>query len=163
MNKQDLIKGEYYVGTYIGNTTSEFIWKCYTDKSFNYEFRIITNWSENLSFVKYGTHSWNDNIRLATPEEKHWLDECIRLNKFITKEEAIKSFIPEYVKCILKHEEPAGKIYDTKDIIKQEPMREINIKLDSRAYSLDEISKVINDNYEKEDALEIINTIKTIK
>jgi len=150
MDKQDLIKGEYYVAY----NTNIFIWGI-TDSTY-YLGNTCTD------FQKKGGNFYNAK-RLATPEEKHWLDECIRLNKFITKEEAIKSFIPEYVKCILKHEEPAGKIYDTKDIIKQEPMREINIKLDSRAYSLDEISKVINANYEKEDALEIIKTIKSIK
>lgn len=41
-----------------------------------------------------------DNIRLATPEEKHWLEECIKLDKFISFEEAMKSFVPEYVECI---------------------------------------------------------------
>jgi len=46
---------------------------------------------------------------------------------------------------------------------KEESPRKVKVELDSRAYSLDEISKVINANYEKEDALEIIKTIKSIK
>jgi len=41
-----------------------------------------------------------DQMRLATPEEKHWLNEAIRLDKFITFEEAMKTFIPEYVECV---------------------------------------------------------------
>lgn len=36
----------------------------------------------------------------ATPEEKHWLNTCISADKFISYEEAMKSFIPEYVECI---------------------------------------------------------------
>ena len=37
---------------------------------------------------------------LATPEEKHWLNTCIEQDKFITFEEAMKTFIPEYIECI---------------------------------------------------------------
>jgi hypothetical protein len=39
-------------------------------------------------------------LKLATPEEKHWLNTCIQLDKFITFEEAMKTFVPEYVECI---------------------------------------------------------------
>ena len=42
-----------------------------------------------------------NNITNATSEEKHWLNEAIRLNKFITFEEAMKTFIPEYVECLM--------------------------------------------------------------
>lgn len=28
-------------------------------------------------------YRWKGNIRLATPLEKHWLEECIKANKFI--------------------------------------------------------------------------------
>lgn len=50
------------------------------------------------------------NIRLATTEEKHWLDECIRLNRYISKEEAMNTFVPEYVKCI--HNKPKEETKD---------------------------------------------------
>ena len=30
--------------------------------------------------------------RLATPEEKHWLNTCIKAGKFISKEKALKTF-----------------------------------------------------------------------
>ena len=40
-----------------------------------------------------------NNMRLATSEEKHWLETCIKVDKFITFEEAMKTFIPEYVEC----------------------------------------------------------------
>lgn len=64
------------------------------------------------------------NVRLATPEEKRWLEACIKANKFISKEEALKQVevksevIPEYVEalessgiCYKK-----GKIYKVKSI-----------------------------------------------
>lgn len=65
-----------------------------------------------------------DNIRLATPEEKHWLTSCITADKFITFEEAMKTFIPEYVElintgCRINCNIPAGKIYKcSKDVTK---------------------------------------------
>ena len=37
----------------------------------------------------------NRTYRLATPNEKHWLNCCITANKFITFEEAMKTLIPE--------------------------------------------------------------------
>ena len=54
-----------------------------------------------------------NRMRLATSEEKHWLNECIKLDKFITFEEAMKTFIPEYVECIEAHTNTitVGKIY----------------------------------------------------
>ena len=65
-----------------------------------------------------------NRMRLATPEEKHWLNEAIRLDKFITFEEAMKTFIPEYVElintgCRINCNIPAGKIYKcSKDVNK---------------------------------------------
>lgn len=43
---------------------------------------------------------------LATSEEKHWLESCVKLDKFITFEEATKTFNPEYVECIKEVIEP---------------------------------------------------------
>lgn len=57
-----------------------------------------------------------EKIRLATPEEKHWLNECIKLNKFITFDEAIKTFIPEYVECVgIYGDATINKVYNTSD------------------------------------------------
>lgn len=36
----------------------------------------------------------------ATPEEKHWLETCIKADQFVSYEEAMRTFIPEYVECI---------------------------------------------------------------
>ena len=54
---------------------------------------------------------------LATPEEKHWLNCCITADKFITFEEAMKTFIPEYVECIQTSTDrfTKNKIYKVED------------------------------------------------
>lgn len=38
------------------------------------------------------------NLKEATPKEKHWLKTCIKLDKFVSKEEAMKSFPKEVIK-----------------------------------------------------------------
>ena len=65
--------------------------------------------------------NYGRTYRLATSEEKHWLLECIKLNKFISYEEAMKTFIPEYVEAISnKHSssEIIGTIYKTSELPK---------------------------------------------
>jgi len=60
---------------------------------------------------------WIKEIRLATSEEKHWLESCITADKFITFKEAMKTFITEYVECILQQESSdykLGIIYKTR-------------------------------------------------
>ena len=54
---------------------------------------------------------------LATPEEKHWLNTCIEQDTFITFEEAMKTFIPEYVECIKTSTDrfTKNKIYKVED------------------------------------------------
>ena len=47
--------------------------------------------TENCYFMQ----AYLNNIRPATPEEKHWLQCCITADKFITQEEAMKSFKQE--------------------------------------------------------------------
>ena len=65
-----------------------------------------------------------NNITNATSEEKHWLNTCIEQDKFITFEEAMKTFIPEYVEilnngCRINNNISSGKIYKcSKDITK---------------------------------------------
>lgn len=55
------------------------------------------------------------NIRLATPEEKHWLDWCILANKYVEYEEAIKHYV--------------GPTIVTKEPIKDPELDKILIKL----------------------------------
>ena len=66
------------------------------------KFNKISNISQSHDFadakhietqVKYEFYD-------ATPEEKHWLKTCIKANEFVSYEEAMKTFIPEYVECI---------------------------------------------------------------
>jgi len=92
IKKEDLIIGEIYK-----STTGSHIFK-YVDKngSDNFYCNNRSNFGKEKATVGKGL----DNIINATPEEKHWLEECIKLDKFITFEEAMKSFIPEYVECI---------------------------------------------------------------
>lgn len=68
---------------------------------------------ENLN--KNSEFSYN-NIRIATPEEKYWLEVCIAANSFISYDEAMKTFIPEYVEvldtgCRITGTISSGKIY----------------------------------------------------
>lgn len=55
-------------------------------------------------------HALNRTNRLASEEEQHWLRECIRLNKYIEKDEAMESFIPEYVECTQQLAESVYKL-----------------------------------------------------
>lgn len=102
MNESELKKGEYYTSGDIKRSNCEdvYIWICNSNGNTNHSSRIYIgeNTADSNRFAKVGEHCWNQH-RLATPEEKHWLNKCIELNKFISKEEAMKSFVPEYVKC----------------------------------------------------------------
>jgi hypothetical protein len=95
LEKSDLIKNEVYKhqngnlvkyqldgdingrikGSYIGNNVSNF-------------YKEATN-NFTISYLK-----------LATPEEKHWLEACIAANSFISYEEAVKTFVYKYYKII---------------------------------------------------------------
>lgn len=62
-----------------------------------------------------GSSVKNGKFTLPTEDEIKWLEACIKANKFIPKEEALKPSIPEYVECIIKFfvEHQIGKIYKT--------------------------------------------------
>lgn len=92
MNKEDLKQGEYYFKD-TGLSDVVFIHNDITTESSikaNYYLQVIRS-SNSYYFEKDVQLSCN-NLRLATPEEKHWLNKCIELNKFISKEEAMKTF-----------------------------------------------------------------------
>jgi len=97
MNREDLKQGEYYFND-TGMSDIVFI---YNDIISRYSIKA----HYYLQIIRPSTRGWFkkdvqiscQNPRLATPEEKHWLDECIRLNKFITKEVAMETFKPEFV------------------------------------------------------------------
>lgn len=111
LQKSDLKEGDIYV----------------SDPSYDDSYTYLNKHSLNgrgfgfnLKLKKDFRSDWllsYKNMREATPEEKHWLETCIKADKFISYEEAMKSFIPEYVECIedirLRHNcyGELGKVY----------------------------------------------------
>lgn len=94
IKKEKLIEGQIYKAS---NESLTFIMKATKDlnnvvniPSYN---ELMKNGNFNGSYLTFIN---------ATPEEKHWLNTCIKLDKFITFEEAMKTFIPEYVECTLQ-------------------------------------------------------------
>ena len=98
LKKKDLIIGEIY--SVVNQTNSLCVFKHkYTDNDVPaIEYYAFVSEDRNY-FKKDNIHYVFKNLKLATPEEKHWLNEAIKLDKFITHEEAMKTFIPEYVEC----------------------------------------------------------------
>ena len=117
IKKEELKDGDIFV-TQLSHT--HFLNKYGTGFNLNLK---TDNTIKSKRLYKNGVFVYN-NMRLATPEEKHWLNECIKLDKFITFEEAMKTFIPEYVElintgCRINCNIPAGKIYKcSKDVTK---------------------------------------------
>jgi len=101
IKKEDLKDGNIFVAQLSHN---HFMNKMGT----GYSLHLKTDNTIKVKVLYKGGGFSYDNIRLATPEEKHWLEECIKLDKFITLEETMKSFIPEYVECI---KQLIGSIY----------------------------------------------------
>ncbi len=92
--KKDLIEGEIYYYEY--DNRDHYISKFKT----NSPYLNLDKSTGIIVFKSTGTLGWyGDNIRIATPEESHWLKECEKANKFISKEEALKSFNkqPEFI------------------------------------------------------------------
>ena len=123
LQKSDLKEGEIYTSKLEFNPDNLFIWECSNNNELIYNFRLyvsnINAQNGNLSLTEL-SHSW-DNIFEATSEEKHWLETCIKANKFVPYEEAMKTFIPEYVECIVGYigmiteSAKIGKIYKTSE------------------------------------------------
>lgn len=81
MKREDLKLGEYYV--YDKRQVLIF-------KGINVNTKTITIEGEQFSTQNY-SYTLSD-IRLATPEEKHWLDVCINKDTFVPREIATASF-----------------------------------------------------------------------
>lgn len=79
ITKENLIKGEYYKC----GTTNIFIWGI-NDSSFHL--------GNNCTTFSVGGGNFSNAERLATDEERHWLNMCIEANKYIEYEEAILTF-----------------------------------------------------------------------
>lgn len=52
--------------------------------------------SKQASFDNTSSFFSYENLRHATPEEKHWLEVCIAANSFISYDEAMKTFVQYY-------------------------------------------------------------------
>ena len=65
-------------------------------------FNKISNISQSHDFAdaKYIETKEKYEFYNATEEEKHWLETCIKADKFISYKEAMKTFIPEYYEYI---------------------------------------------------------------
>lgn len=89
MELTDLIDGEVYYeeikeSTYISQ---------YNEKDTPFYIQTNTN-----NFYKCGAKMHIDNVkRLATEEEKAWLNHCIKKDKFVPKEEFLKQYKQEFI------------------------------------------------------------------
>lgn len=62
-----------------------------------YNYSINTSEKAGNNFNKLSYHGWKKDIKLATPEQKHWLNECIKADKYISYEEAMKTFVKDLI------------------------------------------------------------------
>ena len=46
----------------------------------------------NVYLDSWGSNEYSHVLRIATPQERHWLDVCIAAGKFVSKHEAMESF-----------------------------------------------------------------------
>lgn len=95
MTKADLKIGEIYKWIY-SNTNTIFFNKI---ESLNEgKIKLTCFITTTGTYFKGGTATFEGmTVEETTPEEKHWLNECIRLNRYITKEVAMETFVPEFV------------------------------------------------------------------
>lgn len=117
IKKEELIKGEVYhvkdgnfwmIGLIIKGNNGR------NDYSLRGDATYITSANKFKINECWAYKSKTRTYRLATPEEKHWLESCILANEFIEFDEAMKTFIPEYVECIgLYGGAKIGTIYKT--------------------------------------------------
>lgn len=60
------------------------------------EGNVIFIYKDKLSNSSWAYWKQSKNLRLATPDECHWLNECIRESRYIAKEKALKTYKPDY-------------------------------------------------------------------
>lgn len=88
MKLEDCKDGEIYTWEADSHDKSAFINMFQSsDKNIKYFIRI-----DGAGLIKNATNNSPHNIRESSAEEKHWLLECIKADKFISKEEAFKTF-----------------------------------------------------------------------
>ena len=119
IKKEELKDGEiYYVSTTYGFWMIGLVTKSNNGDNSCDSFRGNATYIDKEEEELIKDSSWcyeafDRTYRLATSEEKHWLNEAIRLNKFITFEEAMKTFVTEYYEYINNEDTSwkLGKIY----------------------------------------------------
>lgn len=101
MNKNELKEGEIYKVKLKNNVSLTYSVSLTYIMKATKDLKNVKNIPSYNSFMKEGDFNNDNNIfEIATPEQKHWLNTCIKQDKFVSYEEAMKSFIPEYVECI---------------------------------------------------------------
>jgi hypothetical protein len=94
LQKSDLKDGEIYIAKHVTRITSNN----------KYIVKITNNMKECINIYDNNTYLYRNgnfsdipfNFYEATPEEKHWLEECIKADTYISYEEAMKTFVPEF-------------------------------------------------------------------
>lgn len=81
----ELLKDEIYIQDLTDDGKTVYLFKHKNNKALNINAKIF-----------YG--SWSDNslkgiFYEATDKEKHWLNECIKLNKYVSFEETMETYI----------------------------------------------------------------------
>ncbi len=84
LTQSQLVKGEIYTH-YNHDKSSRNLIGIY-NKDYNWNYYI-----NQSDFSKYANLSASFYFKTATSEEKQWLEACIKANKFISKEESLKS------------------------------------------------------------------------
>jgi hypothetical protein len=88
MNIKELKEGEIYSSL---NDDGLYIFKCKKSKTTDYSYRVDINAFNKNNYFGLGGKI-EKSIKLANEQEKHWLNECIRQDKFISYEESQKTF-----------------------------------------------------------------------
>ncbi len=121
MKQEELIIGEIYNYPYANGHS--YILKYSGIHTNNYSINGINIHIQNKNLNNPGINltyleDFLKKAKIATSEEKHWLNKCIEVNRFISKEEALKDFkkyndLPEnwYVKITTENKRVLEKWY----------------------------------------------------
>ena len=94
MQLEDIIGGQYYAAHYIGESHPTII-KALNDGSFKRSSGLYSRNQEiQYHFITDNSFACKEHIRLATPQEVHWINCCINNhNQFVEFDEAMLTFV----------------------------------------------------------------------
>ena len=92
---KDVIAGNTYYAEYSTNLGDYAIINC--DKDCNLTTSLGGIQISKKEYWKSNGWSCKNNIRLATDEEKAWLQHCIKEDKFVEYEEFMKAYKPQFI------------------------------------------------------------------